>query len=258
MTHACDVVQKGTPIDHRLGELDRSVFGQDVRTADVYISDRSDSNIAVYRTFVGEVCELYVEIAGAIGAHAWQKLRSEPWQRVFLERAHRSPLIVGVTFRPWPRVVETEETRDQPHQGLQRFDDLRDWLKLSYNELAALVGIAPSTVFAWRKNPSSRPRASTIAELMRLHAVVREVESQRPGEGLAWFCSGSPSPHDQLLDSIANLSRLEDEVFLGDVGAAGRIASLVRERGTTVEGDRANAWERFVDDEVEGPDPLRG
>lgn len=100
------------------------------------------------------------------------------------------------------------------HVGLQAVADLRDWLGLRVDDIAAMSGISPSTVYYWADHPESVPRAAKVAPLMRLRGVVGAVFGAL-GESDAnrWLLAGTSPRLEHLRDQPAALDALEDEVY---------------------------------------------
>lgn len=87
-------------------------------------------------------------------------------------------------------------------------DDLRAWLRLTWDELQQITGIATNTFHDWRRtNRNQRP--SKVRKLMRVHALARAMRARLGPQGAAeWFRTGSQNPVDLLL--AGNLDVVEE------------------------------------------------
>ncbi len=67
----------------------------------------------------------------------------------------------------------------RPSSALEAAEELRRWLELTYEDLAAITGIGRSTLFSWRHpqvgRPAVRARRARLGRLNVLHAVVGEL-----------------------------------------------------------------------------------
>jgi hypothetical protein len=101
------------------------------------------------------------------------------------------------------------------HLGVQAIDDLRRWLGLKIEEVAAVARLSPSTYYYWQANPDSTPRAAKVDTLFRLHALVAALvlELGVPGAG-DWLRYGKPSRLQRLSDGLpTTLDAVEGEVY---------------------------------------------
>lgn len=92
-----------------------------------------------------------------------------------------------VTLTPSATVADPAiiaELADAPE--LRAIEELRAWLHLSYEDVAHAAGLSgPSVLHHWRKRYRTgspvRPRASTLEQLWRVHALVRAVAEALEG-----------------------------------------------------------------------------
>jgi hypothetical protein len=85
------------------------------------------------------------------------------------------------------------------HAGLRAVSNLRAWLHLTVADVAALTGIAPSTVYWWANHPGSMVRPATVDRLLALEALASGLVDELGEEGARrWFRFGSPSRLDRL------------------------------------------------------------
>lgn len=72
---------------------------------------------------------------------------------------------------------------------LQAARELKDWLGLSWTELAAAARLNDGTIHYWQRTPDAVPRPATVAPLYELHSLTnaarRELSSE--GEFRAWL-----------------------------------------------------------------------
>jgi hypothetical protein len=84
--------------------------------------------------------------------------------------------------------------------ALQAAADLRTWLHITYDEVAAMSGLAKRTIHHWRAT-GAQPHPATVRRLLEIHALVdalrRTLGPDRAGD---WFRTGVPSPL-QLLNA---------------------------------------------------------
>lgn len=84
--------------------------------------------------------------------------------------------------------------------ALHAADELRAWLDLTYDDLAAITGIAKNTFHHWRRT-GARPRPSTARRLWRVHALVRALIARLGRQpAVAWLRTGPRSPLSLLLE----------------------------------------------------------
>lgn len=92
--------------------------------------------------------------------------------------AHRTPASTMAD----PEVIA--DLADAPE--LRAVEELRAWLRLSYEDVARAAGLSgPSLLHHWRQRYRTgspvRPRASTVEQLWRVHALVRAVAEALQG-----------------------------------------------------------------------------
>jgi hypothetical protein len=88
-------------------------------------------------------------------------------------------------------------------RALEAAEELRSWLDLTYDDLAAITGIGRSTLFSWRHPPPGRSevrvRRGRLGRLNLLHAVIGElVDVLGVDEARDAIREGNPSRLDQL------------------------------------------------------------
>ncbi|WP_127497121.1 antitoxin Xre-like helix-turn-helix domain-containing protein [Actinoplanes solisilvae] len=81
--------------------------------------------------------------------------------------------------------LDVQEVEHNPEPGasaaavlLKATTQLSTWLNLNQKQIAALVGISPSTVMAWRRAPATHPRHSNVPRLLRLWAAVSSAREE--------------------------------------------------------------------------------
>jgi hypothetical protein len=94
----------------------------------------------------------------------------------------------------------------RPSAALAAAEELRDWLDLTYEDLAAITGIGRSTLFSWRHPQTGRsevrPRRARLGRLNLLHAVIGElVDVLGVDRARAAIREGDPSRLDRLRDA---------------------------------------------------------
>jgi len=107
---------------------------------------------------------------------------------------------------------------------LQAFSALAGWLSLTQDHLARYVGISPSTVMAWKREPDIHPRHAHIPVLLSLWAAVTgafeefgEAETLRrvwaSGTGTTDGVPGLPADElaEQLIVAADEAARGDDE-----------------------------------------------
>lgn len=94
----------------------------------------------------------------------------------------------------------------RPSRALEAAEELRRWLDLTYDDLAAITGIGRSTLFSWRHpqpgRPEVRARRARLGRLNLLHAVIGElVDVLGVDEARHAMRGGDPSRLDRLRDA---------------------------------------------------------
>jgi len=110
----------------------------------------------------------------------------------------------------------SEFVRAKPSKAFAAFDDLRQWLRLSSEEAAKLIGVGRTTPLSWERE-GHEPRPATARRLYQLHTLVSAVV-ERVGEPAAirWLESGSPSPHDLIIGGrFDEAARSAEELLIG-------------------------------------------
>jgi hypothetical protein len=127
-------------------------------------------------------------------------------------------------------------------------EDLRAWLGVSYDAIAAIAGVQRSVISWWRTQARSgrdvRPRATTVRQLYRAHAIVRSVLmalEEEPGAGAvqAWAVAGETN------------RRPIDFLMSGDIEA---VESLAASLMSTPARERAH-WRPLLTPEVSRSEP---
>ena len=69
--------------------------------------------------------------------------------------------------------------------------ELKDWLGLSWTELATAAGLNEGTIYYWQRTPSAAPRPATVAPLYELHSLTRAARDELSSEDdfRAWLHS---------------------------------------------------------------------
>lgn len=83
-------------------------------------------------------------------------------------------------------------------------------LGLTYDELAAITGVARGDFFNWRR-PNVAPRSASVRRLLRVYALARAVINRfGPTEAAIWLRGGAISPLDQR--AAGQFENVEDSV----------------------------------------------
>lgn len=133
----------------------------------------------------------------------WLLLDTDPTPSGQFEQAGLGPWQIALQFAF--ALSELELLSEVPpaaagDDALHAADELRAWLDLTYDDLAAITGIAKNTFHHWRRT-GARPRPSTARRLWRAHALVRALMARlgrRPA--VAWLRTGPRSPLSLLLE----------------------------------------------------------
>jgi hypothetical protein len=98
---------------------------------------------------------------------------------------------------------------------------LSDGLRLTFDEIHEITGIARTTLFYW-KGGETVPRPAKLTPLLRLYALARALlgHFREPEEAAAWLRAGNPSPlqllkrgdFDKVEDAVAALVFAESTV----------------------------------------------
>jgi hypothetical protein len=96
------------------------------------------------------------------------------------------------------------------HPGLRAVNDLQRWLTLSIADVARLTGVAESTIYWWKKNPTSTVRPAKVDRLLGLHALAGGlVHDLGEDDARRWFRFGNPSLLEQLRQDPGSLPAVE-------------------------------------------------
>lgn len=91
---------------------------------------------------------------------------------------------------------------------VEAFDALRGWLQMRQIELAAYVGISPSTVMAWKREATRYPRHARIPALLTLWSAVAAARAELGAEGtsqLIWSSGREGYAPAVAADELADL-----------------------------------------------------
>jgi hypothetical protein len=87
----------------------------------------------------------------------------------------------------------------KPSSALLMADDLRNWLNVTYEDLAGITGVGKTTFHHWKRT-GAEPRPATTHRLRSVHALVRALIGKLGMAGATeWLRVGTPSPFDLLL-----------------------------------------------------------
>lgn len=85
------------------------------------------------------------------------------------------------------------------HQALEDVSELRDWLHLTQDEVAELVGIAPRTLYYWQARPETDPHGSKLRRLHEVHALIDGLQKAIGRDGAAtWLNEPSETGGSRL------------------------------------------------------------
>lgn len=109
---------------------------------------------------------------------------------------------------------------------VEAFEALRGWLQMRQVDLAAYVGISPSTVMAWKREATRYPRHARIPALLTLWSAVAAARAELGAEGtsqLIWRSGRdgyAPAvPADELAELLMEAaSEASDGAWLADDG----------------------------------------
>ena len=84
-------------------------------------------------------------------------------------------------------IPSNAEAHRASQPALAAVEDLRAWLGISYEDVAGITGLSsPSLIYHWRQRAAAghpvRPRPTTVAQLYRVHALVRAVAIALDGD----------------------------------------------------------------------------
>jgi hypothetical protein len=98
--------------------------------------------------------------------------------------------------------------------ALAAADDLRDWLDITYDDLARMTGVGRTTFYDWKRE-NRAPRPATTQRLRRLHGLVRAIRAELGfSEAADWFRTGTPAPIDLLLaGNYEGVERLAQQIL---------------------------------------------
>jgi hypothetical protein len=103
--------------------------------------------------------------------------------------------------------LEPARVTAEPATALSVAEDLRAWLGVTYDDLAAITGIGKTTFHHWKRT-GAEPRPSTTYRLRSVHALVRALIAKLGVTGATeWLRVGTPAPIDLLLQG--NYARVE-------------------------------------------------
>lgn len=124
------------------------------------------------------------------------------------------------------RAPEPNDTYTTP-DPVQMTEALIKGLGLTYDELAAITGLARGDFFNWR-HPNVTPRSASVRRLLRVYALARALINRFGSTDAAiWLRGGAPPPLDQLAagqfeaveDSVADLLFSESTIGREEYGA---------------------------------------
>ena len=92
-------------------------------------------------------------------------------------------------------------------RAFEMFSDVRDWLNLTTEEAATLVGVGRTTPLAWERD-GREPRPARARRLYQVHSLISAlVERLGRGATAEWLERGTPSPRERLergeVDAVA-------------------------------------------------------
>ena len=138
----------------------------------------------------------------------------------------------GPTMREWmPRSI----SRPGPEPRAYRtFVELADWLEMSQEEAARLLGMGRTTPLAWRR-AGHEPQPARARRLYQTHALVSTLV-RRLGEVATrrWLGAGDPSPLALIAEAdVTGAADLADELIFGTASSSERLGAWVEEPADT-------------------------
>jgi DNA-binding transcriptional regulator YiaG len=146
--------------------------------------------------------------------------RARPWSR-FLAGLDPVPSTQTPTVAaPHATAAATTELEAPESRELVAVEELREWLGLTYEQIAAATSIGLRTVHHW-KQMGTAPRPRTVRTLWRLHALVHSIRrTLGVDEAMRWLRTGMPSPVDLIV--AGELATVEDQarrlLFIEPIG----------------------------------------
>ncbi len=130
--------------------------------------------------------------------HALTLHRTRPWSRFLAGfdpvASTQTPTLAAPRATAHPGELKQVESRE-----LVAVEELRQWLGLTYEQVAAATSIGLRTVHHW-KGAGAAPRPRTVRTLWRLHALVSSIRrTLGVGEATQWLHTGMPSPIDLIV-----------------------------------------------------------
>jgi hypothetical protein len=125
--------------------------------------------------------------------------RTSPWAR-FLVGFDPVPALGTTTIAPQVALApDAHKSTADDSDELGAVEDLRRWLDITYEQVAAATSIGLRTVHHW-KHAGAKPRPRTVRTLWRLHSLVYSIgRVLGPEDALRWFRLGDPSPRDLIV-----------------------------------------------------------
>ena len=176
--------------------------------------------------------------------HALTLHRARPWSR-FLAGLDPVPSTQTPTLAaPHATAAAAPELEAPESRELVAVEELREWLGLTYEQIAAATSIGLRTVHHW-KQVGAAPRPRTVRTLWRLHALVHSIRrTLGVDDAVRWLRTGMPSPIDLIvageLATVENQARrllfvepIGERRFSG-VTTEDEPASTVAQRGRSV------------------------
>jgi len=165
-------------------------------------------------------------IFGALRALTLRRIT--PWAR-FLAGFDPVPALATTTIAPKVAAApKADESTVVESDELGAVEDLRSWLVVTYEQVAAATSIGLRTVHHW-KHAGAKPRPRTVRTLWRLHTLVHSIRRVLgPDDALRWFRSGDPSPLDLIV--AGRLTEAETQarpVLFPDANGERRFSGLV-------------------------------
>jgi DNA-binding transcriptional regulator YiaG len=137
-----------------------------------------------------------------------------PWSRT--PTCNSIPdLLFEQAHRPELRVVEVKSPQRPTSIAFTMFDEIREWLSLTTDETARLVGVGRTTPLAWERE-GREPRPASARRLYQVHSIVSALV-MRVGEPAAveWLERGDPSPRHRLEQGeITSVAREVERILL--------------------------------------------